>query len=391
MKRTLLAPLLRCALWIRRLEVMTVKELKQLSRDIALMVFIIYAFTLEIYVAGSGVALELKNASLLVHDADHSAASRDLIYRFQPPYFNLSNEVAHGNEGVRLLDRGEAMLLLDIPPQFSETLLRAERTAQVQLLVDTSNSTIGYLASSYSTRIGQMFSENWIQERLILAGLDPRSLPSIENERRIWYNPDLKSSWFNAISELLGMMTVVAVLLPGAALVREKERGTIEQLLVSPLSPFQVMFSKVLAMTLVILLGVALSLFAIMQPFFAVPARGSLILFFCLTALYAFTTSGLGLVAATFARNQAQVGMLTILMVAPMIMLSGTWTPPEAMPVWLRYLVQLSPLHHYIGVAYGILLRGVGLNVLWPAALSMLALGGMLFGLGLWRFRRQFG
>ncbi len=385
------AYLVRTALWIRRLEVMTVKELKQLLRDIALMVFIVYAFTFEIYVAGSGVSLELKNASLLLHDADHSMASRDLVYRFQPPYFRLSNGAVHDEQGIKLLDRGNAMVLLDIPPQFNETLLRAEQTAQVQLLVDTSNATIGYLASSYGERIGQMFSESWIQKRLTQSGLDPRTLPRIENRQRVWYNPELKSSWFNAISELLGMMTVVAVLLPGAALVREKERGTIEQLLVSPLSPFQVMFSKVLAMTLVILAGVALSLFAIMQPFFNVPARGSLLLFFSLTALYAFTTSGLGLVAATFARNQAQVGMLTILLVAPMIMLSGTWTPPEAMPAWLRYLIHLSPLHHYIDVAYGILLRGVGLDILWPAALAMTLLGGTLFSLGLLRFRRQFG
>lgn len=140
------------------------------------------------------------------------------------------------------------------------------------------------------------------------------------------------------VFELLNIVTVFSILLPAAAMVREKERGTVEQLLVSPLSPFQIVFPKVLAMTLVIVLGSALALFGVLQLGFAVPVRGSAVLFLLLTALYVFTTAGLGLAAATLARNLAQVGMLSILILAPMIFLSGAWTPPEAMPAWLRAL-----------------------------------------------------
>ena len=150
------------------------------------------------------------------------------------------------------------------------------------------------------------------------------------------------------------------------------------------------MFPKVVAMTLVILAGTAMSLFGILHGIFNVPMKGSLLLYLTMTTLYVLTTAGLGLVAATIATNQAQVSLMTILVVAPMINLSGTWTPPEAMPVWLRDLMLLSPLHHFVTISYGIQLKGVGLDILWPSILSMLALGGSLFGFGMWRFRRQF-
>jgi ABC-2 type transport system permease protein len=214
-------------------------------------------------------------------------------------------------------------------------------------------------------------------------------LPAIASEERVWFNPTLDERWFATISELLTMITVACILLPAAALVREKERGTIEQLLVSPLTPFQVMFPKVLSMIVVTLFGTAVALFGILQPLFHVPARGSLVLFFGVTALYAFTNAGLGLLAATFTRRTAQVGMLMLLAVMPIIMLSGIRAPLESMPGWLRAMVWFSPLRHFIDVGYGILLRGAGVVVLWDSILVMAGLGAVLFTAGLLRFRRQ--
>jgi ABC-2 type transport system permease protein len=377
-------------LWWRQVWVMMTKELRQLARDRALMVLIVYIFTLDIYIGSSTAPVDLHHAPVLVHDADHSAASRDLIYRFQPPYFRLLGEVQHTDAAIRLLDRGTAKILLDIPAHFAETLRRGEQTATVQVLVDTSMVTVGYLASSYSTRIGATVGREWAARTLRGTGTDVAALPAIDNQRRIWYNPDLNEAWFNGISELLSMITVACILLPAAALVREKERGTIEQLLVSPLTPLQVMFAKVLAMLLVMLTGTAVSLFGIMQPLFAVPMRGSPLLFFVLIALYAFTTVGLGLVVATFARSSGQMALLVLLLVMPIIMLSGTWTLLESMPAWLRHLMFLSPLRHFIAIAYGILLRGAGLPILWDSVLVMALLGSVLFAVGVWRFRRQF-
>jgi ABC-2 type transport system permease protein len=373
--------------WLRQMSVMTTKELVQLVNDRALLLFILYSFTANILLAGSSESRELHNANLVVCDADHSAASRDLISRFQSPYFRVSEEVADAKEGMQRLEQGRAMLFLDIPDRLEEEMDRGVQPAKVQVLVDTSQATRGYLASSYSARIAAAFGQDWAARNQATGS--PILLPSIDNQTRIAYNPTLNEAWFGAIAELLVMMTVCCILLPATALVREKERGTIEQLLVSPLTPFQIMFSKVLAMMAVMLVASAVSLFGIMAPVFAVPTRGSLILFFALTALFAFTTAGLGLVIATFARNAAQAGMLVLLIIMPIIVLSGTFTPRDSMPDALKMVMNLSPLRHYIEIAYGILLRGAGLDTLWDSALSMLILGIGLFAIGLWRFRRQ--
>ena len=378
------------ALWLRQLGVMVVKELRQLVRDRVLFVFITYTFTLNIVIAAGEVGTELNRAQLLVHDADHSAASRELIHRFRPPYFSLVGEVARAEEAVSMLDRGDASVLLGIPPRFGEALQHGDETA-VEIMVDATNANIGYLASSYGARITARFGRERSERALASRGVPLASLPSIEHRPRVWHNPELNEAWFATISELLTMITVACVLLPASALVREKERGTIEQLLVSPLHPSQVMLSKTFAMTLVILAGTALAYFGIMRPFYGVPARGSLALFFALTALYAFTSAGLGLVAATFTRRTGQVGMLVLLIVMPVVMLSGIRTPWESMPAWLRMVMALSPLHHFIEIAYGILLRGAGLAVIWESVLAMAGLGGLLFVAGVLRFRRQFG
>ena len=173
-------------------------------------------------------------------------------------------------------------------------------------------------------------------------------------------------------------------------MIREKERGTLEQLLVSPLTPLQIMLSKLFSMMLVMLCGTSVAIFGIMMPLYHVPFVGSVPLFFLLTALYAFTNAGLGLVAATYARNSAQVGLVVLLMVMPIVMLSGTWTPMESMPVWLRGLMYFSPLRHFIEIAYGIMLRGAGFNLVWDSVLAMAAIGIALFAVGLARFRIQF-
>ncbi len=379
----------RAVVWWRRLAVMTRKELWQLFRDIPLMGFLVYSFTLSVYVTGSGMQTQLRNAGLLVHDGDHSLSSRELIHRFHSPYFRFDGELTRADEGFHRLDRGGSMVVLDIPARFHEALATGEPVA-LQLLVDTTNSPQGLSAASYATRIVGQFSQETAFSRAGLPRGTSRVLPTIVSDHRVWYNQDQNEEWFESIAHLLRMITIFAMLLPAAALVREKERGTVEQLLVSPLTPIQIMLPKVLAMTLVILCAMAVALFGVMQPLFGVPVRGSLALLFTLTALFVVTTAGMGLFAATLARNQAQVGMLTLLVVAPMLLLSGIMTPLEAMPDWVRYLMAISPLRYFIEVAHGILLKGAGLQMLWEPVLSMAVLGGSLFGFGMWRFRRQF-
>ncbi len=375
--------------WLWQIAVLAMKELRQLVHDRALFAYTVYIFTANIIIAAGGASNELRDSVVRVHDADQSAASRDLIYRFQRPRFRLAGEIESAEVGMRELDRGEAQTILAIPSDFAESLAR-QKEASLQALIDTSQANSGYLASSYANRIVARYSEQWAERNVIRAGGDPRRMPAIVNEVRVWYNPGLDDRWFNTISELLTMVTVACILLPAAAMIREKERGTLEQLLVSPITPLQIMASKVLSMMLVMLTGTSAAVFGIMMPFYNVPFVGSVPLFFALTAVYAFTNAGLGLVAATFARNSAQVGLVVLLMVMPIVMLSGTWTPLESMPQWLHALMFFSPLRHYIEIAYGIMLRGAESAILWHSVLAIAAIGAVLFGLGLARFRRQF-
>ena len=379
----------RVVIWWHRLAVMTRKEMLQLFRDVPIVAFLVYSFTLAIYITGNGIRSQLHDASLLVHDGDHSVSSRELIHRFQAPFFRLSGEVLDSREALQQLDQGTAIALLEIPARFHEQLVTGEPTA-VQLLVDTTNSPNGLSVASYAARIVAQFRQESVLNRVESADESSQDVPLIMSDHRVWYNQDQNEAWFECISHLLRQITIFALLLPAAALVREKERGTVEQLLVSPLTPFQIMISKMLAMTAVILCATAVGLFGVMQPVFGVPIRGSIWLFFSLTALFVVTMACMGLAAATLARNQGQVGMMTLLVAAPMLMLSGITAPIEAMPTWVRSLMALSPLRYYIEIANGILLKGVGLNILWDSVLTMAALGVMLFGFSLWRFRRQF-
>jgi ABC-2 type transport system permease protein len=378
----------RAARWWRRLAAMTQKEVLQLGRDLPLLLFLLYSFSLSVYISGIGITMQLRNADLLVHDGDHSLSSRELIHRFQPPYFRFKGEIADPREGLRQLDEGTAMVLLDIPPRFHEALAAGESTT-VQLLIDTTNAPQGLSAASYALRIASQFGAEAGLGSLGLSG-SQANMPMVMSAHRVWFNPNQDETWFQSISHVLRMITVFAVLLPAVALVREKERGTVEQLLVSPLSPFQIMLSKVLAMTAVILICTAIAIYGVLRPVFHVPMKGSAWAFFLLTALHIFTTAGLGLVAATVARNQAQVGMMTLFVVGPMMLLSGLNSPYESMPGWVQTVMAFSPLRYYIDITYGVLLKGAGLDVLWKPVVTMALLGGGLFGFGMWRFRRQF-
>ncbi len=372
------------------MRVMTAKELLQLSRDPVLLIIIAWFFTADIYIAGSGISMDLRHASLAVLDQDRSEASRELVRRFRAPYFHFQGGLDSPRQGIARLDAGESMLVMEIPPRF-ERDLQAGWPTEVQLQVDTTNTVLGTLATAYAARIVARFGEERALRALGIDRAQLAAMPRIVDRHRVWYNPNQIDPWFMSISELMTVITMLALMLPAAAAVREKERGTIEQLAVSPLTPFQILFPKVIAMALAILLGTAVALFLILLPVFHVPVKGSLALFFVVTALYTLAVSGLGLFIATISRNLGQVSMLVIVVLLPMLLLSGAWTPPEAMPSALRHAMVLSPLYWYIDLGYGILLKGAGLIVLWDSVLGLAALGILIFLFGIWRFRRQFG
>ncbi len=375
-------------LWWSRIIAMTAKELLQLGRDPLLVGAVLYLFIFDVMMAG-GVKMDLNQGTVMVHDADHSKASRELIYRFQPPYFQLGGEMLNEKEGNRLLDQGRTLVVLDIPPGFQRDLIQG-RQSHVQVQVDASNIVLGTLAANYSAQIIGQYSFDVALQRMGLSSENLSAVPVLLDRHRVWYNPNQLDAWFMSISELLTVITVLAMMLPAAAAVREKERGTIEQLLVSPLTPVQILLPKVVSMTLVVLLGTALSVSLILYGVFHIPIKGSLVLFFAVTALYTFAMSGLGLFISTLSRNLAQAAMLVILIMMPIILLSGAWTPPEGMPQGIRQAMYLSPLYYYIEMSYGILLKGAGLAIIWDSLLGLVLIGSLIFGFGVWRFRRQF-
>jgi ABC-2 type transport system permease protein len=205
----------------------------------------------------------------------------------------------------------------------------------------------------------------------------------------LWFNPNENHQWFNPITELANVITIFCILLPAAAMAREKERGTIEQLMVSPLTPTQILAPKIIAMTIVILIGTALSLMLIV-PTLNLPLRGSLFLFFVVTAFYVVTMTGFGILAGTIARTMGQVGMLAMLILLPMIVLSGIFTPLEGKPMWFNTLSALVPLKHYAEITFGIFLKGAGLGILWQPLLWLVLLGSAILALGRWMFHLQF-
>ena len=377
------------AAWCEQVRVLMVKELKQLLKDRALFAYTVFIFTLDVMLAAGASSIELQRAPLAVVQAQHSAAGRELIGRFRAPEFTLHRQLAELDEASALLDRGEVRAVLVLPGQFQDDLALGRQT-QVQLLVDTAQANQGFLVASYAARISAGFGAEWAQRTLLREGVDPSRLPEVRADIRYAYNATLNETWFNTVSEWLTMLTIAAIVLPAAALVRERERGTIEQLLVAPLAPLQVVLSKVLAMVLVMLAGTAVAVLGVMHSGYGVPLRGSVALFFAMVALYTTACAGVGIVASGFARNSGQMSLIVILVVVPMVMLSGTWNMVESMPRWLQWLTELSPLRHFIVIAYGILIRGVGLEVLWPALAKMLLLGSALFAIGVLRFRRQF-
>jgi len=377
-------------LWWTRILAMTVKELKQLIRDPALLLIIVYFFTADVYLAGSGINLSLKSASVMVIDRDHSEASRELIHRFRQPYFDLKGEITSKNEAEDLLNTGKILAVLDIPENFQKQLLQSQ-SVSVQFQVDSSNTVLGTLATTYATEITASFGQDFVVKRLGINSEQLAALPIIQNRHRVLYNPNRIDGWFMSISELLTVITILSLMLPAAAAVREKERGTIEQLAVSPLSSLQILLPKVISMGLVILIGVAACLFLIIIPIFELPIKGSLGLFFAVTALYVFTTSGIGLFVATISRNLGQMAMLGILILMPILLLSGAWTPPEAMPQVMRWAMTISPLYYFNEMGYAILFKGAGLDIIWDSLLGLSVLGGFFFNFGVWRFRKQFG
>jgi ABC-2 type transport system permease protein len=324
-----------------------------------------------------------------VLDHDRSAVSRELTGRFPRPHFELRPAARDAEEIVDALDAGHDMLGIVVPSGFEADLARGERVA-IQLLLDGSQATQAALAEAYTREIVAGLSNEITLRRLGLAPDAARALPVIEPALRVRFNPNRDELFFMVLNSVGMMLSLVAIMLSASALVREREHGTIEQLLVSPLEPWEILLAKTAASTVVLLAGAVVAIFGVLFPVFHVPLRGSLVVFFGSTTIFVFAMCGLGMTVASLCRTMPQVGMVTLLLMAPVLFLSGGWMPLEAMPAWLASLTALSPLRWFTDITFGLFLRGTTLcDVVLPIA-AMTALGALFFVWGALRFRARF-
>lgn len=357
------------------------KELWSLWRDPMMLLLILYTFSASIYIAGTSMPETLHKAPIAVVDEDQSTLSGRIVAALYPPYFKPPELISLA-EVDAALDAGIYSFVLNIPPGFERDLL-AGRARSIQLCVD-------------ATRISQAFSGSGYIEQIVSSEINEfrqrhrlnTSLP-VDLVLRASYNPNLTSSWFGSLMELINAVTMISIILTGAALIREREHGTIEHLLVMPVTPAEIMLAKILAMGLVVLLATGFSLTLMIQLVLQVPVAGSVALFLLVTALQLFATTSMGIFMATVARSMPQFGLLLILVLLPLQLLSGGMTPRESMPALIQHLMLAAPNTHFVAAAQAILYRGAGLDVVWPQLLALLLIGAVLFRFSLRRFRQS--
>jgi len=356
-----------------------VKELRSLVADKVLLVLIIWAFSGGIYVAATASSTELHNAPLAVADEDQSPLSRRLVDALYPPYFKIPQPIALTDLDP-VMDQGLYAFTLIIPANFQRDLVAGHRP-EVQLNIDATNMSQSFIGASYI----QAIASAEISE-FLTGTRDGAALP-IKLATRVRFNPNLNGKWFGGVMEVISNVTMLTIILVGAALIREREHGTIEHLLVMPLAPFEIMLAKIWANGLAVLIGVTFALTVIVQQVLKVPIAGSVPLFLGAAAMYLFAAASIGIFLGTLARSMPQLGLLIILTIIPLQLLSGGVTPRESMPELVQNLMLAAPTTYFVRLAQAILYRGAGLDVVWVDMLCMLGVGSVFFVAALLRFR----
>ena len=356
------------------------KELRSLLHDFVLLGLVIYAFSLAIIAQAQGSSQEVHNASIAIVDEDHSALSRRIAQAFLPPYFQPPQIVAE-RDIDSLMNSGRYTFVVDIPPDFDRDLL-AGRNPALQLNVDATAMVQAGLGSGYAQQIITTEVDNFLSR----SESSPRQ--PVQLVVRIAFNPNITTAWFTSVMGIINSITMLAIVLAGAAVMREREHGTMDHLLVMPLTPFEIAMAKIWANALVITAAAGLSLYFVVQGLLGVPIVGSVPLFLCGVVIYLFFATAVGILLATIARSMPQLGLLYLLVFLPMNMLSGSNTPLESMPHWLAMIMQMSPSTHFVSFAQAILYRGAGLRLVWPQFAMVAVIGSLILALALGRCRK---
>jgi len=365
---------------LRNISQLGFKELRSLLRDSIMLVLIVYAFSFSIYTAATAMPETLNKAPIAVIDDDRSQLSQHIIDALYPPYFMPPAMIIPAELDARM-DAGLDTFALHIPAGFQRDVL-AGRAPVIQLSVDATRMSQAFTGSGHIQVIVQEQVNEFVRRHRAVAS------PPVELALRARFNPQLNKAWFGGVMQIINNITMLSIVLTGAALIREREHGTLEHLLVMPVTPFEIMSAKVLAMAAVVLFASAFALNVVVRGLMGVPIEGSLPLFFTGAALHLFATTSLGIFLATLARSMPQFGMLLLMVLLPLQMLSGGSTPRENMPELVQFVMLAAPNTHFVMLSQGILYRGVGLAVVWPQLVSLAVIGSALFMLSLARFRK---
>ena len=358
-----------------------VKELWSLIRDPMMLILIAYSFTLAVTSAATALPETLHKAPIAIVDEDQSTLSRRIVSSFYLPNFVLFELDAVSSVDAGM-DAGRYTFALTIPVGFQKDVLAGKRPA-VQLNVDATRMSQAFAGSGH---IQQMVSQEVAE---FVQGYRGEGRMPIELVSRMRFNPSLEQAWFGSIMEIINQITMISIILAGAALIREREHGTIEHLLVMPVTPGQIMLAKVWSMGLVVFAVTAACLVFVIQGVLAVPIQGSILLFMACVALHLMATTSMGIFMATVSRSMPQFGLLLILTLLPLQMLSGGMTPRESMPEAAQFLMMAAPTTHFTAVAQAILYRGAGIAVVWPQMLAIFAIAVIFFWLAMTRFRKM--
>ena len=373
---------------LARLKQMLIKEFIQVFRDKRTRFVLFGPPIIQMLIFGYAATFEIYHVPTVVLDLDHSQESRELISRFSfSPYFDVQRQLTDHRQVGDLLDQGKATIGLEIHAGFAQNL-RKGQTAPLQVIVDATNSNTALISSSYITQIALGFAQDYQKDRIyrILPQV-LEQIPSVQLEQRPWYNPDLRSRWF-FVPGIIGSLTLVLVVtLTAFAVVREREIGTLEQLMVTPIHPSEFILGKTLPYFLIGLVDV--SLIATVGTFwFGVPFRGNILVLFAGAILFLLSMLGVGLLISTVSSTQQQAMVTSFFFIMPAVTFSGFGFPISTMPKWLQYLTYLSPLRYFLVVLRGTYLKGVGMEILWPQMLAMVALGTSLLVIAALRFHK---
>lgn len=363
------------------------KEFIQIIRDPRTLGVMFITPLLQLVLLGYAAQTDVRNVPLAVFDQDHSAASRALISAFaESGQFAVARYVDTNQELADMIDGGQAKAGLIIPPRYAAALHRSER-AQVSFVLDGSDPTVAGSSLSAAGLIGQSQATTIQQQQVSRRGLVAGGLP-LEVRTRVWYNPDMLSAVF-MVPGLIGLvLQLQATLLTSSAVVRERERGTMEQLIVTPIRPFELIIGKIMPYALVAM-AIMIEVLVLGTSLFHVPIKGSVLLLLAISCLFLLTTLGIGLLISTIANTQQEAFLLTFLTLLPSIFLSGFIYPIAAMPRPLQLVSSVIPLTYFITVVRGIIIKGIGLEALMPQVVALTIFGVVLIVLASARFRKR--